>query len=108
MRKKLRYDVGRWLVKIQLSDMTVRVFPKDGQEREGTMLHPHVYNVDTPKMNAKANEVCWGALTADVTAAVQLREFKLLLEYVLLLLGSANPTDPQSMIALRSIGTQLP
>lgn len=107
-RAKKRYDVGRWHVRISLADMAVIVLPADGQSREGTMLHPHIYNTNTPKMNAKANEVCWGALACDVAHAMKMREFKLLLEYVLLLLGSCNPADPQSMIALLSIGTPLP
>ncbi|GEM_PF-7014522 len=108
LHEKMRYGVGRWQVKIALSDMAVHVFPADGQERDGTMIHPHVYNVDTPQMKAKANEVCWGALLTDVQEAVRLREFKLLLEYVLMLLGSCNPSDPRSMIALKSIGTPVP
>lgn len=103
-----RYTVGRWIVRINLEDCAVRVLPADGQTRDGTMLHPHVYAADTPTANAKANEVCWGALLTAAQTAVREREYKVLLEYVLLLLGSCNPKDPLSVRALRDIGTRLP
>ena len=109
-KKKVQiWNIGRWFIRIKLTEMEIRVFPADGQSRaEGTMLHPHVYHKDIDDKNfkpRKAGEPCWGNLKSDAEKAMENQEYAMLFDLLAALLTSCNPNDDVSVKALEAIGT---